>query len=268
MLRQIAEAIRTNVDLERGRAASLDIRDYIKMNYINGKGSSVKRNPLLAQLMYYVEDIESFGTGIRRIYSECSAAGVRVEFEIRTLGFAVVFYRPEIHTVSDVNIGDRIFETVGVNVGANNGGDGVNVGANNGGAGVNVGVNSGDAGVNVGANNGGAGVNVSVDSRDVGLNVGANNGNAGLNVGASCINVGANVGINETQLKIINLLSENPYFTAHQLSELLGITKRRIESNLRTLREMKLLERVGATKNGYWVVKLPGVRSNSRELSE
>jgi len=246
LLRQIAEAIRTNVDLERGRAASLDIRDYIKMNYINGKGSSVKRNPLLAQLMYYVEDIESFGTGIRRIYSECSAAGVRVEFEIRTLGFAVVFYRPEIHMVSDVNIEDRIFETVGVNVG----------------------LDSGDAGVNVGANNGGAGVNVSVDSRDVGLNVGANNGNAGLNVGASCINVGANVGINETQLKIINLLSENPYFTAHQLSELLGITKRRIESNLRTLREMKLLERVGATKNGYWVVKLPGVRSNSRELSE
>jgi ATP-dependent DNA helicase RecG len=51
----------------------------------------MKRNPLLAQLMYYSKDIESFGTGLKRITEACEAAGVRVEFEMLKLGFAVVF---------------------------------------------------------------------------------------------------------------------------------------------------------------------------------
>jgi predicted HTH transcriptional regulator len=58
-------------------------------------------------------------------------------------------------------------------------------------------------------------------------------------------------------MKIINLLSENPRLTAQQLCGKLGITKRRVESNLRTLKEIKIIERVGAAKNGYWIVKKP-----------
>ncbi|MDR1537342.1 MAG: putative DNA binding domain-containing protein [Clostridiales bacterium] len=64
-------------------------------DFINGKERSKKRNPLLAQLMYYTKDIESFGTGLRRITEACKAAGVRVDFEMLKLGFAVVFYRPD-----------------------------------------------------------------------------------------------------------------------------------------------------------------------------
>ena len=64
-------------------------------DFIDGTGYSVKRNPLLAQLMYYVKDIESFGTGIKRISDACVEAGVKVEFLKRKMGFAVVFYRPE-----------------------------------------------------------------------------------------------------------------------------------------------------------------------------
>ena len=90
---------------------------FTPQDFIDGKGSSVKRNPLLAQLMYYVKDIESFGTGIRRISNECEADGVRVAFEIRQLGFAVIFYRPENHTVSDIRIGDKIGDKVGENEG-------------------------------------------------------------------------------------------------------------------------------------------------------
>ena len=65
-------------------------------DYIDGAGYSVKRNPLLAQLMYYVKDIESFGTDLKRIADECKTAGVRVEFKKHKLGFAVVFYRDSI----------------------------------------------------------------------------------------------------------------------------------------------------------------------------
>jgi ATP-dependent DNA helicase RecG len=72
-------------------------------DFIKGSELSIKRNPLLAQLMYYVKDIESFGTGLKRISDACEAAGVKVEFELRKLGFAVVFYRPDI-AVSDGGI--------------------------------------------------------------------------------------------------------------------------------------------------------------------
>ncbi|MDR1532164.1 MAG: putative DNA binding domain-containing protein [Clostridiales bacterium] len=63
-------------------------------DFISGKERSVKRNPNLAQLMYYPKDIENFGTGLKRIKEACDEAGVRVEFEMLKLGFAVVFYRP------------------------------------------------------------------------------------------------------------------------------------------------------------------------------
>ena len=79
-------------------------------DFIKGSELSIKRNPLLAQLMYYVRDIESFGTGLKRISDACIAAGVKVEFEMRKLGFAVVFYRPNngSSNYNDSDVGGKI----------------------------------------------------------------------------------------------------------------------------------------------------------------
>ena len=63
-------------------------------DFIDGYERSIKRNPLLAQLMYYSKDIESFGTGLKRITDACEEAKVNVEFQLLKKGFAVVFYRP------------------------------------------------------------------------------------------------------------------------------------------------------------------------------
>jgi ATP-dependent DNA helicase RecG len=67
-------------------------------DFIEGKGRSEKRNPNLAQLLYYSKDIESFGTGLQRIAEACAEADVRVEFENGKSGFTVVFHRPRNHT--------------------------------------------------------------------------------------------------------------------------------------------------------------------------
>jgi len=64
-------------------------------DFIEGSERSVKRNPLLAQLMYFSKDIESFGTGLKRITEACNEAGVEVDFQLLKKGFAVVFYRPD-----------------------------------------------------------------------------------------------------------------------------------------------------------------------------
>jgi ATP-dependent DNA helicase RecG len=90
-------------------------------DFINGKGRSVKRNPLLAQLMYYSKDIESFGTGLKRITEACEAAGVKVGFQMLKLGFAVVFYRPDekFEISTDTDVGVNVGRNVGTNSGVN-----------------------------------------------------------------------------------------------------------------------------------------------------
>ena len=45
--------------------------------------------------MYYSKDIESFGTGLKRIAEACDEAGVRYEFKKMKSGFVVCFYRSE-----------------------------------------------------------------------------------------------------------------------------------------------------------------------------
>ncbi len=54
------------------------------------------RNPLIAETLYRSEDIEKWGSGLRRISEECKATGVKVAFEKIKSGFMVTFYRPGI----------------------------------------------------------------------------------------------------------------------------------------------------------------------------
>ena len=67
-------------------------------DYIRGKGRTIHRNPLLAQIMYYSKDIERFGTGLKRIADACEEADIRYEFVSDSYGFTVVFYRPPLWT--------------------------------------------------------------------------------------------------------------------------------------------------------------------------
>ncbi len=53
------------------------------------------RNPLIAETMYMSADIEKWASGLKRIYDECVAAGIKVEFKRVKTGFVVSFYRPK-----------------------------------------------------------------------------------------------------------------------------------------------------------------------------
>ena len=55
----------------------------------------VRRNPLITSILYYSKDVESFGTGLKRIADACKEAECRYEFKILKSGFVVVFYRNE-----------------------------------------------------------------------------------------------------------------------------------------------------------------------------
>ncbi len=49
-------------------------------------------------------------------------------------------------------------------------------------------------------------------------------------------------------------MQENPHVTAEMISEAVGITKRRVESNIKRLRTLGVVERVGSRKSGSWIV--------------
>lgn len=72
-------------------------------------------------------------------------------------------------------------------------------------------------------------------------------------------NVGENVGIKLSELKVedkvLLLLKDNPRITAQGIANTLGKSKRQIERILALLKVEKKLERVGASKSGFWVVK-------------
>lgn len=70
-------------------------------------------------------------------------------------------------------------------------------------------------------------------------------------------NVGENVGINELTKEdsAIGFLKDNPKITAKSLAVLLNITQRQTERILANLKASGKIERIGASKNGYWKVK-------------
>jgi ATP-dependent DNA helicase RecG len=67
---------------------------YTPEDFIKGEERSILRNKLIAQILYFSKDIESWGSGIKRIYNICKENGVKVDFKILKSGFVVLFHRP------------------------------------------------------------------------------------------------------------------------------------------------------------------------------
>lgn len=63
------------------------------MDYVNKKLSSLKRNPLLLDLLFRCHGTEKNGTGFKRIAAACESAGIRWETEGNPYSFGITFYR-------------------------------------------------------------------------------------------------------------------------------------------------------------------------------
>jgi len=60
--------------------------------------------------------------------------------------------------------------------------------------------------------------------------------------------------VTDNQRSIVDLLRENSKYTTAELAQKVGISQRKIKENLRKLKEMGLLKRIGSAKGGYWKV--------------
>jgi ATP-dependent DNA helicase RecG len=68
------------------------------------------------------------------------------------------------------------------------------------------------------------------------------------------INDRINGALTEIQKQILSLIAADPHITAEKLAEKLGINERNTRSHIKALREVGILTRIGARKNGYWEI--------------
>ena len=73
--------------------------------------------------------------------------------------------------------------------------------------------------------------------------------------GVITTNITTKTGVNETQKRIVAIMSGNPYATARAIADELGIAERNIKNHIKALKDAGTIDRVGATKNGHWIVK-------------
>ncbi len=68
--------------------------------------------------------------------------------------------------------------------------------------------------------------------------------------------VGEKVGksLTKNQRLIIKSMVENPNISAKDLSDIIGISKRKIEENISKLKKRELIKRIGSPKGGYWEI--------------
>lgn len=64
------------------------------------------------------------------------------------------------------------------------------------------------------------------------------------------------VKVTVNQQKIIDAIKENPYVTQEELADIVGIARKNIIANMKKLQTNGLIKRIGADKNGYWLVIL------------
>jgi len=60
--------------------------------------------------------------------------------------------------------------------------------------------------------------------------------------------------LSDTQIKILNLVSEDKYITKSAMAKQIGTSTTTIDNHIETLKEKNLLQRVGGRKTGYWQI--------------
>ena len=61
--------------------------------------------------------------------------------------------------------------------------------------------------------------------------------------------------LNKNQLKIVDLMCNNPNIIISEMAKILNITVDGVKYNLRKLTQNNIIERIGPDKGGYWNVK-------------
>lgn len=80
-------------------------REFSPEDFATRNLSSIIRNELIAKTLYLCHDIESFGSGFKRVYSLCNTENVTCTYEKTPIGFSFLFLR------NDPNVPNNVAST-------------------------------------------------------------------------------------------------------------------------------------------------------------
>ncbi len=83
-------------------------------------------------------------------------------------------------------------------------------------------------------------------------NVTANHGK--ITVNNKNVTQNITVKLTQTQKKILNLIKENPCITQNEIASVLNIARETVNRNMKKLQQEKIIQRLGADKNGSWKI--------------
>lgn len=111
---------------------------------------------------------------------------------------------------------------------------------------------------NVTVNYGKVTVNNENDTRNV-KKVSVNDKNVTRNVTINSENISVNdknitVKLTQTQKDILNLIKENPCITQNEIASKLNIARETVNRNMKKLQQEKIIQHLGADKNGSWKI--------------
>lgn len=89
---------------------------------------------------------------------------------------------------------------------------------------------------------------VSVNDKNVTRNVTVNSENISVN------NKNITVKLTQTQKDILNLIKENPHITQNEIASKLNIARETVNRNMKKLQQEKIIQHLGADKNGSWKI--------------
>lgn len=70
---------------------------YKPEDFVSGNLPSIERNPLILDTLYLSDDVESYGSGLKNVYQECSACNVEVSYKTLREGFSFIFLRNDVN---------------------------------------------------------------------------------------------------------------------------------------------------------------------------
>ncbi len=178
-------------------------------------GSSLSRNMLIAQALYRSGDIEAYGSGIPRVRNACKEAGVQIEYVRVSVGTKFVFHRNDAFAdASDVSVTDN--ETINA---------------------IRETANERDETVTETLK----GVDETKAERVETINEAQADSHEIIT-------------LTDDEQRIVDVMKSHPDASYEALADLVGFSRAKVGRLIQRLRNLQVVNRVGARKNGRWEI--------------
>jgi len=224
-------------------------------------------NPLIANTFFRAGLIESWGRGIENITKACIEAGKpepTIEFKYG-YEFSITFYTSGGITTNDTNAittngdfytttTDATIDTYNYSPITTNGKKGITT---NGKKDITTNVNKGFTTNGEKSNTTNANKGITTNGklkRTKTPDLISNNNDSSITTNGENT-ITTNLTPLEIKRRILRIMHKTPNISIKEIAQRIGITERNIKNHIKTLKNDGKIERIGATKNGIWVVK-------------